>query len=108
MGKKKGMAQPVPYAVRMQQAKHFLSDEERKAIVHHCLTTIYQASAVALNEEFQFGKDRVERFRDKLNETMLEFGVLQDDTDTDYAMGALERRYQQIVGKEGAECDRLD
>lgn len=53
-----------------------------------------------MNEEFGFGAERVERFRDKLNETMLEFGVLQDDTDTDYAMGALERRYQQIMGYE--------
>lgn len=96
--KKKGPSQMVPYAVRMQHAKNLLADEERKAIVHHCLTTIYQAAAVTLNDEFGFGVERVERFRDKLNDTMLEFGVLQDDTDTDYAMGALERRYQQIVG----------
>lgn len=97
MAKKKGPSQMVPYAVRMKHARSVIADEERKALVHHCLTTIYRAAAVALNEEFQFGKERVERFRDKLNETMLEFGVLQDDTDTDYAMGALERRYQQIM-----------
>lgn len=100
MSKKKGPAQMVPYAVRMQQAKYVLADEERKALVHHCITMIYQASAVALNEEFGFGAERVERFRDKLNKTMLEFGVLQDDTDTDYAMGALERRFEQIMGEE--------
>lgn len=100
--KKKGASQPLPYAVRLQQERRMLSDAERKAIVHHCLVTIYQASAVTLNEEFGFGSERIERFRDKLNETMLEFGVLQDDTDTDYAIGALERRYQQIMG-EGAE-----
>ena len=97
MAKKKGPAQMVPYAVRMQHARSVIADEERKALVHHCLTTIYQASAVALNDEFGFGAERVERFRDKLNETMLEFGVLQDDVDTDYATGALERRYQQIM-----------
>lgn len=96
--KHKGPAQMVPYSARMKQAKNILADEERKALVHHCITMIYQASAVALNEEFGFGSERVERFRDKLNETMLEFGVLQDDTDTDYAMGALERRHQQIMG----------
>lgn len=96
--KHKGPSKMVPYAVRMQHAKYVLADEERKALVHHCITMIYQASAVALNEEFGFGAERVERFRDRLNETMLEFGVLQDDTDTDYAMGALERRYQQIMG----------
>lgn len=67
--KKKGASQPLPYAVRIQQGKRLLEDTERQAIVHHCLTT------------------------------MLEFGVLQDDTDTDYAMGALERRYEQIMGK---------
>lgn len=106
MKKKKGPAQMVPYAVRVQHAKYVLEEEERKALVHHCLVTIYQSAAVALNEEFGFGKDRVERFRDKLNETMLEFGVLQDDTDTDYALGALERRYKQIMGKdENVEAD---
>lgn len=96
--KKKGPAQMVTYAVRMQHAKNILADEERKALVHYCLTTIYQAAAVALNDEFGFGAKRVERFRDKLNKTMLEFGVLQDDADTDYAAGALERRYKQITG----------
>lgn len=99
MSKKKGPSQQVPLAVRMQMGKRMLTDQEQKAIVHHCLTTIYQASAVALNEEFGFGSERIVRFRDKLNETMLEFGVLQDDTDTDYAIGALERRYEQIMGK---------
>lgn len=99
MKKKKGASQPLPYAVRLQQEKRMLADVERQAIVHHCLTTIYQAAAVTLNDEFGFGRERIERFRDKLNETMLEFGVLQDDTDTDYAMGALERRYKQIMGE---------
>lgn len=108
MAKKKGPAQMVPYAVRMQHAKHVIAEEERKAIVHHCLTTIYQAAAVALNDEFGFGAERVERFREKLNETMLEFGVLQDDTDTDYAMGALERRYKQIMGKGDEDADHHD
>lgn len=98
--KKKGPAQMVPYAVRMQHAKYVLAKEERSIIIHHCLTTIYQAAAVALNEEFGFGAVRVERFREKLNATMLEYGVLQGDTDTDYAMGALERRYEQIMAKE--------
>lgn len=105
MAKKKGPSQPVPYAVRVQKAKSIIADEERKALVHHCITTIYQASAVALNDEFGFGSERIERYRDKLNETMLEFGVLQDDTDTDYAMGALERRYQQIMKYEGSESN---
>ena len=103
--KHKGPSQMVPYAVRMQHARSIIADEERKALVHYCLTTIYQAAAVALNDEFGFGAERVERFRDKLNETMLEFGVLQDETDTDYAPGAVERRYLQIVGSEGAQCE---
>lgn len=97
MSKKKGTSQPVPYAQRIKQQRMIMANEERRAVVHHCLTTIYQAAAVALNEEFGFGKERVEKFRDKLNDVMLEFGVLQDDTDTDYAMGTLERRYKQIV-----------
>ena len=39
--KKKGMSQPLPYAQRMQLERRILGDEERKAIVHHCLTTVY-------------------------------------------------------------------
>ena len=86
------------YAAKLMAQKSRLSNEERGRIVHHCLTTIYQAAAIALNEEYGFGVERIERFRDKLNDTLLEFGALQDDTDTDYAMGALERRYTQIMG----------
>lgn len=100
----KGPRQVAPYAVRMQQARRVLANEERAAIVHHCLTTIYQAAAVALNEQFGFGPERVERFRDTLNAVMLDFGVLQDDTDTDYAMGALERRYKQIMERRGSDA----
>ena len=87
------------YAAKLIAAKAAISDQQRQAIVHHCLTTIYQASAAALNEEFGFGQERIERFRDKLNETLLEFGVLQDNVDTDYAVGTLERRYKQIMGE---------
>lgn len=86
------------FAAQIVAAKKAISNQERKAIVKHCLTTVYQAAAIGLNEEFGFGAERIERFRDKLNDTLLEFGVLQDDTDTDYAMGALERRYSQIMG----------
>ena len=32
MKKRKGPSQPVPYAVRMQQVKSVLTNEERKAI----------------------------------------------------------------------------
>lgn len=42
----------------------------------------------------------MERFRGKLNETMLEVGVLQDDTD--YVTGALEPRYKQIMDNGGS------
>ena len=98
--KRKGPSQPQPYAVRMAATKKAISDQERQAILHHCLVTIYQASAVALNEGFGFDTELIERFRDKLNDTLLEFGVLQDDVDTDYAVGVLERRYKQIMREE--------
>lgn len=100
MSKHKGPSQKQPYAARLMAAKAVVSDQQRQQIVHHCLTTVYQASVIALNEEFGFGAERIERFRDKLNDTVLEFGVLQDDVDTDYAVGALERRYKQIMGEE--------
>lgn len=101
MKKRNGQSQPQKFAVRVAAAKAMISDKQRQQTIHFCLTTVYQGAVIALNEEFGFWPDRAVRFRDNLNETLLEFGVLQDDVDTDYAVGALERRYKQIMGESG-------
>lgn len=40
------------FAAKMMAAKAALSQQQRQEIIHRCLTTVYQASAVALNEQF--------------------------------------------------------
>ena len=86
------------YAVKLLAAKQILRDEEKTAIVHQCVTWMYQTSAVALNDEFGFGEERIVRFRGKLNSIIEEFGGLQKMNDVDYADAKLEERYKKIMG----------
>lgn len=94
------------YAMQMLAAKSALQREERKALVHRCLTTIYQASAIALNDEFGFGAERITRFRDAMESIILEYGVEMDNTDTEYADGKLEEAYLRIMGEYYKEEDQ--
>lgn len=86
------------YAAKLLAAKEAITKEERSRIIHRTINTLYQASAVVLNEQFGFGKERVERFRDALNDTVEEYGTLIDGADVDYADDKLLQRYQQIMG----------
>lgn len=86
------------YAAKLQAQRVRLKNNERSELIHRILTTVYQASAVALNEEFGFGADRIEKFRKTLDATICEYGVMLDEVDTDYADGKLEQRYEQIMG----------
>lgn len=87
------------YAAKLQAQRVHLRNEERADLIHRILTTVYQASAVTLNQEFGFGADRITRFRDALDATICEYGKLGDGADWDYADGKLEQRYEQIMGK---------
>ena len=62
--------------------------------------TIYQASAIALNDQFGFGRERISRFRDAMEAVINEYGVLMDGADADYADGKLANRYESIMGGE--------
>lgn len=95
------------YAVTLMAQKAKMSQEEKSNLIHRLLTTIYQASAVALNEEFGFGKDRIERFRNALDATICEYGVCMDSVDVDYADGKLEQVYQQIMEAQKREGQSL-
>lgn len=88
------------YAAKLMAAKGAVSRAERAAIVNRCITTIFQASAVALNEQFGFGPERIARFREGMERTINEYGALLDAADADYADGKLEQRYLHIMGEE--------
>lgn len=92
------MAKRNAYAAKLMAAKGAVTAHQRAALVHRCLTTVYQASAVALHEVYGFGPDRIERFRDAMEAVILEYGDLMDNVDTDYADWKLEERYKQIMG----------
>lgn len=86
------------FAGKLIAAKAALTQQQKAILIHRVLTTVYQASAVALNEQFGFGADRIARYRDALEKTIIEYGALMDSADAEYADGKLEERYQQIIG----------
>ena len=87
------------YAAKMMAAKAAMSQDQKKALIHRCLTTIYQASAVALNNEFGFGPDRITRFREAMENVINEYGVEMQETDAEFADGKLEEAYLRIMGQ---------
>lgn len=97
------MARRNAFAAKMMAAKAALSMQERQALIHRVLTTVYQASAVALHEEFGFGPERITRFRETMEAVIMEYGDLLSGTDADYADGKLEEQYNKIVGGGGGE-----
>lgn len=98
--KKKGPKQMAPYAVRMTRAKEIIGTEERLALIRYMMHIMDFAFVIALSDEFGFGADRARKVEKRVDEIIVEFGVLQDGTDTDYALGALERRYRQVIPEE--------
>ena len=102
MGVKNAYAKKIAAAksalkLETQKNDSRLKIEERRELIHHLITTVYQASAIALHNDFGFGKDRIERFCAALNSTILEYGVWLSDTDVDYADGKLDEAYQKIM-----------
>ncbi len=88
------------YAAKLQAQRVRLKNAERAELINRVITTVYQASAVALNEEFGFGAERISRFRSAMEQTIIEHGGLVDQVDADYADGKLAQRYEQIMGDE--------
>lgn len=87
------------YAAKLQAQRVHLKNAERADLIHRILTTVYQASAVALNEALGLGAGSIEKYREALDATICEYGVLLDEVDADYADGKLEQRYAQIMRK---------
>lgn len=88
------------YAAKLQAQRVRLKNEERAELIHRVMTTVYQASAVALNEQFGFGAERISRYRAAMEQTINEYGGLISEVDADYADGKLAQRYEQIMGDE--------
>ena len=86
------------YAAKLQAQRVHLKNAERSELIHRILTTVYQASAVVLNEQFGFGAERISRFRDAMEQTIIEYAAMLADVDADYADGKLSKRYEQIMG----------
>jgi hypothetical protein len=89
---------PNAYAKKLTAVKSAITFAERQALVHRCITTIFQASAVALNEEFGFGADRIARFKEAMEDVIKEYGVLMNGADVDYADDKLEEAFNRVVG----------
>lgn len=88
---------PSAYAKKLTAVKSAINYAERQALVHRCVTTLFQASAVALNEEFGFGADRLTRFKDAMESVIGEYGVLMHGADVDYADDKLEQAFKRIM-----------
>lgn len=86
------------YAAKLMAAKAAMGRQERGALVNRTLTTVYQASAVALNEVYGFGPECIARFRGAMEAVVLEYGGLMDAVDTEYADDKLAERYEAIMG----------
>ena len=86
------------YVGKLIAAKAALTQQQKAALIHRILTTVYQASAIALNEQFGFGAERIARFRDCMEAVIMEYGGLMDEADVDYADGKLAQRYETIMG----------
>lgn len=54
------------YANKLMAMKGAVSQAQRQVIIHRCIETVYYSSAIALNEEFSFGPDRIAQFRAKM------------------------------------------
>lgn len=97
---KNAYAAQIKATIDLEKRKLEAEWNQKKAdLIHRVLTTIYQASAVALNEALGLGAGSIEKFRAALDATICEYGVLLDEVDADYADGKLEQRYEQIMGK---------
>ena len=92
------MGQRNAYAAKLLAAQAAMAQRERRELIHRVLTTVYQASAVALHETFGFGPDRLARFRAGMEAVILEYGDLLNEVDADYADGKLEQRCRAIMG----------
>ena len=88
---------PSAYAKKLTVAKAAVSQMERQALVRRCINTIFQASAVALNEQFGFGADRITKFRLAMESIINEYGDLMAGADVDYADDKLEEAFNRIM-----------
>ena len=88
------------YAAKIRVARAALRAAERREVIDRTVAIMFKVSVVALNSAFQFGGVRAERFRNTLENVLLEYGALQDSADVEYADSKLDSAYKQIMGAE--------
>lgn len=86
------------YASKIKVARAAVKAAERREIIDRTVNILFKVSVLALNQAFGFGGVRARRYRDTLEQVLVEYGALQDSADVDYADGKLDQAYDQILG----------
>ena len=85
------------YAKKITAASKQAVEAYRLAVIRRCIDTMWMSMCVTLNRKDGWGDVRLKRLRADFEETMQEYGVMQDSVDTDYADGKLEEVYKAIM-----------
>jgi hypothetical protein len=75
---------------------------ERAEWMRYAIDKTLDFVTIALNEEYHFGPERLNRLSRRVNELWDEYGELVKDG-YDYADDVIKRRLEQIVGKDDAD-----
>lgn len=86
------------YANKIKAARGAVKAAERREIIDRTVNILFKVSVIALNRAFGFGGVRARRYRDTLEQVLVEYGALQDSADAEYADGKLDQAYNRILG----------
>lgn len=83
------------YAQQLQLKKAL----ERQDLIKRTAQTCLDIMTIALNDEFRFGPERLERLAKRFNDFFTEYDDMLEDG-VDYADGKLKDRIDQIMGRQ--------
>lgn len=98
--KRKGPAQPLPFAERMKLERSMEKRAAHNIGIEQAIALYYRAGGIALNRAFGFGEKRILTFQRALQEVMAEVKGEKSGTDYEYAFATLDEAYKQIVKSE--------
>ena len=83
------------------QRIHAQKEAEMKQTYRFARQLMVDMACIALNTEFGFGADRLQRFYDRLMDTYVSYADLwnADTKDTVYSREKLDRKLKQILGE---------
>ena len=85
------------YAKKITVASKTAVQSMRIAIIRRCIDTMWMAFCVTMKRTRGYGGQRLKQLRADFEETMQEYGLMQDSVDTDYADGKLAAAYKAIM-----------